>query len=94
VSRESISEIRVGQQPMEEYVLAALMDYHAGVSKIIVKGRGFLVCKAVDVANEIVARLGEDIAEIGEVDIHTERVRERDRVVRRTAIEITINIKS
>lgn len=79
---------------MEEYVLAALMDYHAGVSKIVVKGRGFMVCKAVDVANEIISRLGEDVAEVENVDIYTEKVREKNRMVRRTTIEITIKIKS
>lgn len=90
MSSTSILEINVGQKPLEEYLLEAVTAYQSGIEKLVIKGRGFNICKAVDLFNNLIERLGEDAFKVESVEIGTERVREKGRTVPRSYILIKL----
>ncbi|MEB3756626.1 MAG: DNA-binding protein [Desulfurococcales archaeon] len=90
MSNTSILEINIGQKPLEEYLLEAVTAYQSGIETIVIKGRGFNICKAIDLYNDLLERLGEDAFQVENVEIGTERVREKGRTVPRSYIIIKI----
>ncbi|MCE4606184.1 MAG: DNA-binding protein [Desulfurococcales archaeon] len=90
MSNTSILELNIGQKPLEEYLLEAITAYQSGIETIVIKGRGFNICKAVDLYNDLLERLGEDAFRVEDVKIGTERVRDKGRTVPRSFIIIKL----
>ncbi|MCE4615066.1 MAG: DNA-binding protein [Desulfurococcales archaeon] len=90
MSSSGVLEINIGQKPLEEYLLEAVTAYQSGIEAIVIKGRGFNICKAVDLYNDLLERLGEDAFRVENVEIGTERVREKGRTVPRSIIVIKL----
>jgi len=63
--------IIVGRKPVMNYVLSAVVLFNQGISRVIVKGKGEDISKAVDVANSILERLGDTI-KVKEIKIGSE----------------------
>jgi DNA-binding protein len=90
MSSSSVLEINIGQKPLEEYLLEAVTAYQSGIETIVIKGRGFNICKAVDLYNDLLERLGDDAFQVEKIEIGTERVREKGRSVPRSFILIKL----
>ena len=84
--------ILVGQKPVMNYVLAAVIQFNQGAQRVILKARGRSISKAVDAA-EIVRRFMEGKVDITSVKIGSEKVGEpgKERVV--STIEIVLEKK-
>ena len=84
--------ILVGQKPVMNYVLAAVIQFNQGAKKVVFKARGRSISKAVDAA-EIVRRFMEGKVDITAVNIGSEKVGEpgKERVV--STIEIIVEKK-
>jgi len=85
-------EINIGQKTLDEYLLEAITAYQSGVESLVIRARGFNICKAVDLYNELLERLGDDVVRVEATEIGTERVREKGRSVPRSYIVIKISL--
>jgi len=85
--------ILVGQKPVMNYVLAAVIQFNQGAGKVLFKARGRSISKAVDAAEIVRSRFLPGQVDITEVNIGSEKVGEpgKERVV--STIEITLEKK-
>ena len=68
--------IVVGRKPVIDYVLSAVVLFNQGADRIVVKGRGEEISKAVDVVNSILERIG-DTVRVKDVKIGSSNVKGR-----------------
>ena len=67
--------IFVGQKPTHNYVLAVLMQFNSGATKVVLKARGRAISKAVDVAQIITRRFLKDV-KVGNIQIGTDELQD------------------
>jgi len=82
--------ILVGQKPVMNYVLAAVIQFNQGAQRVILKARGRSISKAVDAAEIVRSRFLPNQVDITSVKIGSEKVGEpgKERVV--STIEIVL----
>ena len=68
--------IVVGRKPIIDYVLSAVVLFNQGADRVIVKGKGEEISKAVDVVNSILERIG-DTVKVKDVKIGSSNVKGR-----------------
>jgi len=76
-SEESI--ISVSGRPLSDYVLSVIILFNQGVRKVVLKGRGNNISKAIAVYNAVKDRLGDSV-KLENVEIGSEYVSEGKRV--------------
>jgi len=84
--------IFIGKKPTMNYVLAVVTEFNTGVNEVVIKARGKLTAKAIDVAEIVKNRFTEeqDIA-IANLVTNTEVLPSRDgRDVKVSSLEITM----
>jgi len=64
--------IVIGKKPIANYVLDAIVMFNQGYDEVIIKGKGELISKAVDVVNALRERLKGSL-EIKNVEIGSEK---------------------
>jgi len=83
--------IYVGKKGVMSYVLAVVTQFNNGAQTVVVKARGKLISRAVDVA-EIVRNRFVPEAKIGNIDIKTEELTSEDGTKNKvSAMEITLS---
>lgn len=76
-SGEAVTKvIDVGRNPLDDYVVEAIVGFQEGPGIVVLKGRGPYISKAVDVYNALADRLGDGL-QLVKVEIGTERHRGR-----------------
>ncbi len=89
--RTDDNSIYIGKKDAMGYVLAAVTQFNRGASEISIKARGKAISRAVDVA-EIVRNRFIPGAKVKGIAIKTEELQSEDgRMVKVSAIEITLS---
>jgi archaea-specific DNA-binding protein len=72
------STIYIGTKPTMTYVFQVVAQIHSGTETVVVKARGNVIGKAVDVVEVVRRRFLEGQVTIGPISIDTERLVNRD----------------
>jgi len=86
------NHIYIGKKPLMTYAMSALIQL-AQSGEVVLKARGMVISRAVDVSQIIVKRLGQGAYEIKDVKIDTEQVGSGDTVRNVSTIEIVVGRK-
>jgi DNA-binding protein len=65
--------IFIGKKPVMSYVLAVLTHVNSGHDVVVLKARGSMISKAVDVSQLIKRKFSKDL-NLGKIDIGTEEM--------------------
>lgn len=88
-SNENI--VYIGQKPTMNYVLAVITQFKTGTNKlVIIKARGRLIAKAVDIAEIVKHRFLPEVNSTVKID--TEKVKNEDRESNVSSIEISMRM--
>lgn len=83
------NHIFVGKKPVMSYAMSAMVQL-AQSGDIVLKARGMVISRAVDVAEIVTKRLGNNSFEVRNIKIDTEKIGEGDDVRNVSTIEIAI----
>jgi len=72
------STIYIGTKPTMTYVFQVVAQLHSGAETVVVKARGNVIGKAVDVVEVVRRRFLEGQVAVGAITIDTERLVNRD----------------
>jgi len=87
------NHIFVGKKPVMSYAMSAMVQL-AQSGDIVLKARGMVISRAVDVAEIVTKRLGNNTFEIRNIKIDTEKLGEGEDIRNVSTIEIVIAKKS
>ncbi len=71
--------VSIGSRPLSDYVLSIIILFNQGIKKVVLKGKGSNISKAIAVYNAVRDRLGESVKLEG-VEIGSEYYGGRKRV--------------
>lgn len=83
------NHIFVGKKPVMSYAMSAMVQL-AQSGEIVVKARGMVISRAVDVAEIVTKRLGNNTFEVRSIRIDTEKLGEGEDLRNVSTIEIII----
>jgi DNA-binding protein len=86
------NHIYVGKKPIMSYAMSALIQLTQS-EKIIIKARGMAISRAVDVAEIVTKRLGNNAFEVKDIQIDTELVGVGEESRNVSTIEIVVGKK-
>ncbi|MFI5421773.1 MAG: DNA-binding protein Alba [Nitrososphaerales archaeon] len=87
------NHIFVGKKPVMSYAMSAMVQL-AQSGDIVLKARGMVISRAVDVAEIVTKRLGNNTFEIRNIHIDTEKLGEGEDIGNVSTIEIVIAKKN
>ena len=87
------NHVFVGKKPVMSYAMSAMVQL-AQSEEIVLKARGMVISRAVDVAEIVTKRLGNNTFEVKNIKIDTERLGEGDDIRNVSTIEIIIGKKT
>ena len=87
------NHIFVGKKPVMSYAMSAMVQL-AQSGEIVLKARGMVISRAVDVAEIVTKRLGNNTFEIRGIKIDTERLGEGEDIRNVSTIEIVVAKKA
>ena len=86
------NHVYIGEKPVMGYAMSALIQL-AQMGEIVIKARGMVISRAVDVAEVVVQRLGGGSYETKDIKIDTERLGEGSEARNVSTIEIVVEKK-
>mgnify|MGYP000467321545 CR=1 FL=1 len=86
------NHIFIGKKPVMSYAMSALIQL-AQMGEVVLKARGMVISRAVDVAEIITKRLGNNAYEVKSIVIDTEQVGEGENARNVSTIEIKVGRK-
>ncbi len=86
------NHIFIGKKPVMSYAMSALIQL-AQTGEVVLKARGMVISRAVDVAEIITKRLGNNAYEVKNIVIDTEQVGEGENARNVSTIEIKVGRK-
>jgi DNA-binding protein len=86
------NHIFVGKKPVMSYAMSAMVQL-AQSGEIVLKARGMVISRAVDVAEIVTKRLGNNSFDIKSIKIDTEKLGEGEDIRNVSTIEIVISKK-
>ncbi|MGI0078091.1 MAG: DNA-binding protein Alba [Nitrososphaerales archaeon] len=87
------NHIFVGKKPVMSYAMSAMVQL-AQSGEIVIKARGMVISRAVDVAEIVTKRLGNNTFEVRNIRIDTERLGEGEDLRNVSTIEIVVARKT
>ena len=87
------NHVFVGKKPVMSYAMSAMVQL-AQSGEIVLKARGMVISRAVDVAEIVTKRLGNNTFEVKNIKIDTERLGEGDDLRNVSTIEIVVGKKA
>ena len=82
--------IFIGKRPTMNYVLAVITEFNSGASRVVIKARGRVTAKAIDVAEIVKNRFMKEVT-IEKMETDTENLPSKDgRTVSVSSLEITL----
>ena len=90
--RASSNHIYIGKKPVMSYAMSSLIQLTAS-GEIVLKARGLAISRAVDVAEIVTKRLGNNAYAIKKVDIDTEKLGEGEDIRSVSTIELIVGKK-
>ena len=91
-ARTSSNHIYIGKKPVMSYAMSSLIQLTAS-GEIVIKARGMSISRAVDVAEIVTKRLGNNAYAIKNVTIDTEKLGEGDEIRSVSTIELIVGNK-
>ena len=88
----SFNNIYIGKKPVMSYAMSSLIQLTA-CGEIVIKARGMSISRAVDVAEIVTKRLGNNAYEIKKVEIDTVKLGEGEDIRSVSTIEIAVGKK-
>nr|WP_083757841.1 DNA-binding protein [Desulfurococcus amylolyticus] len=73
---DSVRILNIGKKPLEDYIVEVILMFQEGSDKLVLKGVGPNISRAVDLYNMLVSRMGSSI-ELVNIGIGSEKVRGR-----------------
>ena len=86
------NHVFVGKKPVMSYAMSGLIQL-SQMGEVVLKARGMVISRAVDVAEILTKRLGNNQYEIKKVSIGTEQMGEGPETRNVSTIEITVSKK-
>jgi len=86
------NHVYIGKKPVMSYAMSALIQL-AHTGEIVIKARGLVISRAVDVAEIVVQRLSSGSYETKDIKIDTERLGEGSETRNVSTIEIVVGKK-
>ncbi len=86
------NHVYIGKKPVMSYAMSALIQL-AQTGEIVIKARGLVISRAVDVAEVVVQRLSGGSYETKDIKIDTERLGEGSEARNVSTIEIVVGKK-
>jgi DNA-binding protein Alba len=86
------NHVFIGKKPVMSYAMSAMVQL-AQSGEIVIKARGMVISRAVDVAEIVTKRLGNNAFEVKNIKIDTERVGEGADARNVSTIEIVVGRK-
>ncbi len=86
------NHIFIGKKPVMSYAMSSLIQLNAS-GEIVLKARGMSISRAVDVAEIVCKRLGNNMFAINNVSIDTVKLGEGDEIRSVSTIEIIVGKK-
>lgn len=86
------NHIFIGKKPVMSYAMSSLIQLNAS-GEIVLKARGMSISRAVDVAEIVCKRLGNNMFEIKNVEIDTVKLGEGEDIRSVSTIEIKVGSK-
>ena len=86
------NHIFVGKKPVMSYAMSAMVQL-AQSGEIVLKARGMVISRAVDVAEIVTKRLGSNTFEVRSIRIDTEKLGEGEDLRNVSTIEIVVGKK-
>lgn len=86
------NHIFIGKKPVMSYAMSALIQL-TQVGEVVLKARGMVISRAVDVAEIITKRLGNNAYEVKNIVIDTEQVGSGEDIRNVSTIEIKVGRK-
>ncbi len=86
------NHVYIGKKPVMSYAMSSLIQL-AQTGEIVIKARGLVISRAVDVAEVVVQRLGGGSYETKDIKIDTERLGEGSEARNVSTIEIVVGKK-
>ncbi len=86
------NHIFIGKKPVMSYAMSALIQL-AQMGEVVLKARGMVISRAVDVAEIITKRLGNNAYEVKSIVIDTEQVGAGEDIRNVSTIEIKVGRK-
>jgi len=83
------SNVFVGKKPIMSYAMSSIIQL-GQTGEIMIKARGMVISRAVDVAEIVVKRLGNNKYDVKNIKIDTEQLGEAGQVRNVSTIEILI----
>jgi DNA-binding protein Alba len=83
------NHVFVGKKPVMSYAMSAMVQL-AQSGEIVIKARGMVISRAVDVAEIVTKRLGNNAFDVKDIKIDTERVGEGAEARNVSTIEIVV----
>jgi DNA-binding protein Alba len=83
------NHIFIGKKPVMSYAMSAMVQL-AQSGDIVLKARGMVISRAVDVAEIVTKRLGNNSFEVRNIKIDTEKLGEGDDIRNVSTIEIVV----
>ena len=90
--RASSNHIYIGKKPVMSYAMSSLIQLTAS-GEIVLKARGMAISRAVDVAEIVTKRLGNNVYAIKKVEIDTEKLGEGEDIRSVSTIELIVGKK-
>jgi archaea-specific DNA-binding protein len=87
------NHIFVGKKPVMSYAMSAMVQL-AQSGDIVLKARGMVISRAVDVAEIVTKRLGNNTFEVRSIKIDTEKLGEGEDIRNVSTIEIVVAKKA
>jgi DNA-binding protein len=87
-----LNHVYIGKKPVMSYAMSVLIQL-AQTGEIVIKARGLVISRAVDVAEVVVQRLGGGSYETKDIKIDTERLGEGSEARNVSTIEIVVGKK-
>ncbi|MCL4400500.1 MAG: DNA-binding protein Alba [Candidatus Parvarchaeota archaeon] len=84
--------IFVGKKPIMAYVVAVLTHVNSGHDFVLLKARGSMISKAVDISQIIKRKFSKDL-KVGNIEIGTEEIISEGDVKKRNVSYISIEMK-
>ncbi|MCX8205761.1 MAG: DNA-binding protein Alba [Candidatus Micrarchaeota archaeon] len=90
MANENSNVVFIGKKNVMSYVLAVVTQFNGGAKSVVIKARGKMISRAVDVAEIVRNRFVSD-AKVGKISIMTEEVQNEDNTKSKvSAIEIEV----
>ncbi len=61
MSESEVGKVTVGRRPIADYIVSIALLFNQGMKKVLIRGRGENISKAVNLYNAVIDRMGDSV---------------------------------